>query len=160
MRTSFVKIALAVSLAFNLSFLVAAGVFYHQKSEYWVSPFGARVPRDRFVFEELSLKADQIKILRENATRFHEEVDRKRREIAGKRNYLLRLLRADSPDTRAIHTVLAEISRIQAEMGQMVAVHILQQKAVLDRPQQEAFFDLIQKAVMQGGSETSPARCN
>jgi Spy/CpxP family protein refolding chaperone len=160
MRTSFVKIALAVSLAFNLSFLVATVVFYHQKSEYWVSPFGARVPRDRFVFEELSLKADQIKILRENATRFHEEADRKRREIAGKRNDLLRLLRADSPDTRAIHAVLAEISRIQAEMGQMVAAHILQQKAVLDRPQQEAFFDLIQKVVMQGGSETSPARSN
>jgi Spy/CpxP family protein refolding chaperone len=160
MRTSFVKIALAVSLAFNLSFLVAAGVFYHQKNEYWVSPFGAKVPRDRFMFEELSLKADQIKILRENATLFHEQVDRKRQEIAAKRKDLLRLLRANAPDTASIHAVLARISRIQEGLERMVTAHILQQKAVLDRQQQDRFLDLIQNTVTQRGSGTGPARCD
>ncbi len=151
---------MAVSLAFNLSFLVAAGIFYHQKSEYWVSPFGAKVPRDRFMFEELSLKADQIKILRENATLFHEQIDQKRQEIAAKRKDLLRLLRADAPDTASIHAVLARISRTQEELEQMVTTHILQQKAVLDHQQQDKFLDLIQNTVMQRGSGTGSARCN
>ena len=160
MRTRFVKIALAVSLAFNLSVLVAAGVFYHQKSEYWVSPFGAKVPRDRFMFEKLSLRADQIKIMRESATLFHEQIDRKRQEIAEKRKDLIRLLRADAPDTASIHAVLAQISRIQEELERMVTTHILQQKAVLDRQQQDKFLDLIQNTAMQRGSETRPAGCN
>ena len=160
MRTRFLKIALAVSLAFNLSFLVAAGVFYHQKSEYWVSPFGAKVPRDRFMFEELSLRADQIKILRENATLFHEQIDRKRQEIAGKREDLIRLLRAEDPDTASIHDVLTRISRSQEELERMVAAHILQQKAVLGRQQQDKFLDLIQNAVMQRSSGKAPAGCN
>jgi Spy/CpxP family protein refolding chaperone len=160
MRTRFVKIALAVSLAFNLSFLVAAGVFYHQKSEYWVSPFGAKVPRDRFMFEELSLRADQIKIMRGSATLFHEQIDRKRQEIAEKRKDLIRLLRADAPDTASIHTVLAQISQIQEELERMVTTHILQQKAVLDRQQQGKFLDLIQNTAMQRDSGTGPVRCN
>jgi len=159
MRTGFVKIALAVSLAFNISFLVAA-VFYYQKSEYWVSPFGAKVPGDRFMFEELSLGADQIKILRENATFFHEKVDRKRQEIAEKRNALIRLLRADAPDTTSIHAVLAQISRIQEELERMVTAHILQQKGVLDRQQQEKFLDMIQNVVMRRGSGKAATGCN
>jgi Spy/CpxP family protein refolding chaperone len=160
MRTRFVKIALAVSLAFNLSFLVAAGVFYHQKSEYWISPFGAKVPRDRFMFEKLSLGSDQIKIMRESATLFHEQIDRKRQEIAEKRKDLIRLLRADAPDTASIHTVLAQISQIQEELERMVTTHILQQKAVLDRQQQGKFLDLIQNTAMQRDSGTGPVRCN
>jgi len=160
MSTRFVKIALAVSLAFNLSVLVAAGIFYDQKSEYWVSPFGAKVPRDRFMFESLSLGADQIKVLRENATLFHEQVDRKRQEIGGKRKELIRLLRADAPDTASIHAMLAQISRIQEELEQIVTTHILQQKAVLDRRQQEKFLDLIQNTAMQRDPGTGPARCN
>lgn len=160
MRTHFAKIALAVSLAFNLSVLVAAGFFYHQKSEYWVSPFGAKVPRDRFMFEQLSLRADQVKIMRESATLFHEQVDRKRQEIAEKRKDLIRLLRADAPDTASIHAVLAQISRIQEELERMVTTHILQQKAVLDRQQQDKFLDLIQNTAMQKGSGTRPAGFN
>jgi Spy/CpxP family protein refolding chaperone len=160
MRTGFVRIALAVSLAFNVSVLVAAGIFYHQKSDYWVSPFGAKVPRDRFMFESLSLGVDQIKVLRENATLFHGQVDRKRQEIAEKRKDLIRLLRADTPDTASIHAVLAQISQIQEELEQMVTTHILQQKAVLDRQQQGKFLDLIQNTAMQRDSGTGPARCN
>jgi hypothetical protein len=160
MRTRFVWIALAVSLAFNVSVLVAAGVLYHQQGGYWVSPFGVQVPKDHFPFEKLSLRAGQVKILRENATMFHQEVDKKRAEIMGKRNELLLLLRDGHPDARAIDAVLADINRIQAEMGRMVAAHILQQKAELDGSQQQAFFDLIQNAVKKTGPAMGPAPCN
>jgi Spy/CpxP family protein refolding chaperone len=160
MRAGFVKIALAVSLAFNLSVLVAVGVCYHQQRGYWASPSGGKAPTNRFMFEELSLEAGQKKILRENWTLFLEQVDGKRQEISAKRNHLIRLLRADNPDTSSIHAVLAEISRLQEELARMVTAHILQQKAVLDRRQQQKLLDLIQNTMMQRSSGNATVGCN
>lgn len=149
MRISFLKIALAVSLIFNLSVLCAAGYFYYSKNAFWVSPFGVKVRKDKFLFEELSLQPDQIKRMRDKAMPFRAKVDRKRYEIAAKRNDLFALMRADTTDGQAIKAVLSEISSIQAEIEGMVAEHILQEKATLDKYQQQRFLDLIQKNMMQ-----------
>ena len=149
MRISLLKTFLVVSLLFNLSVLGAVGYFYYQKTGYWETPFGVKVRKDRFLFEELSLRPDQIKKMREKAIPFRAEIDRKRQEIAAKRNYLIGLLRADAPDARAIKTAVYEISRIQEEVQGMTAAHILQEKAALDKEQQKKFLDLIQNAMMQ-----------
>ena len=151
MKICFLKMALTVSLLFNLSVLGAAGYFYYQKNRYWETPFGVKVRKDRFLFEELSLRPDQIKKMREKAIPFRAEIDRKRQEIAAKRNYLIGLLRADAPDARAIKTAVSEISRIQEEVQGMAAAHILQEKAALDKEQQKKFLDLIENAMMQKG---------
>ena len=149
MRISLLKTFLVVSLLFNLSVLGAASYFYYQKNRYWETPFGVKVRKDRFLFEELSLRPDQIKKMREKAIPFRAEIDRKRQEIAVKRNYLISLLRADAPDARAIKTVVSEISKIQEEVQGMTATHILQEKAALDKEQQKKFLDLIESAMMQ-----------
>jgi Spy/CpxP family protein refolding chaperone len=149
MKISFLKMALTVSLLFNLSVLSAAGYFYYQKNRYWETPFGVKVRKDRFLFEELSLRPDQIKKMREKAIPFRAEIDRKRQEIAAKRNYLISLLRADAPDARAIKTAVSEISRIREEVEGITAAHILQEKAALDKEQQKRFLDLIENAMMQ-----------
>ena len=149
MKISFLKMTLTVSLLFNLSVLGAVGYFYYQKTGYWVTPFGVKVRKDRFLFEELSLRPDQIKKMREKAIPFRAEIDRKRQEIAAKRNDLISLLRADAPDARAIKTAVSEISRIQEEVQGMAAAHILQEKAALDKEQQKKFLDLIQNTMMQ-----------
>jgi len=151
MKIGFLKMALTVSLLFNLSVLGAVGYFYYQKNRYWETPFGVKVRKDRFLFEELSLRPDQIKKMREKAIPFRAEIDRKRQEIAAKRNYLIGLLRADAPDARAIKTAVSEISRIQEEVQGMAAAHILQEKAALDKEQQKKFLDLIENAMMQKG---------
>lgn len=160
MRISFLKVALAVSLIFNLSVLGTAGYFYYTKNAFWVSPLGVKIRKDKFLFEELSLQPDQIKRMRDKAIPFRSLVDQKRHEITAKRNDLFTLMRSDATDRQAIKTVLTEISTIQAEIEGMVAEHILQEKATLDKNQQQKFLDLIQKNMMQDRMACLPAGRN
>lgn len=157
MKISFIKIALAVSLIFNLSVLGAAGYFHYTKNAYWVSPFGVKMRKDKFLFEELSLQPDQIRRMREAAIPFRAELDRKRGEIAARRDHLFRLMRADTPDTNAIRATVAEISRIQEEVEGMVTTHILQEKATLDKDQQKKFLDLIENTMSKGSQPGCPS---
>ena len=160
MRISFLKIALAISLIFNLSVLGAAGYFYYTKNAFWVSPLGIKLRKDKFLFEELSLQPGQIQRMRDKALPFRAEVDRKRQEVVARRNNLFRLMRADTIDNRAIKTALSEISTIQAEIEAMVTAHILEEKATLDKNQQQKFLDLLQKAMSQGRMVCPPAGKN
>jgi Spy/CpxP family protein refolding chaperone len=150
MMIRFLKIALAVSIFFNLSVLVSAGYFYYTHSAYWVTPFGSKIQKGRFLFEELSLKPEQIRAMKKKAAPFRAEIDRKREEIAGTRNALVNLMRADIPDKEAIKNRVADISRVQQEIESMVAVHILEEKIELNKEQQKKFFDLIQNAMTKG----------
>jgi Spy/CpxP family protein refolding chaperone len=156
MRISFLKIALAVSLIFNISVLCTAGYFCYKKNSYWVSPFGMKMQKDKFLFEELSLRPDQIKRMREKAIPFRAEVDGKRQEVATKRTQLFSLMRAETPDAYAIRATVAEISRIQGEIESMVTTHILQEKATLDKEQQKKFLDLIEDAMVKGRQPGCP----
>lgn len=156
MRISIVKIALAVSLIFNLSVLGAAGYFYFTKNDYWVSPFGVKMQKDKFLFEELSLRPDQVKKMREKALPFRAEIDRKREEIATKRSRLFNLMRADTPDANAIKTAVSEINAKQEELERMVTAHILEVKASLEKDQQKKFLDLIQSAISKGRQPGCP----
>ncbi len=156
MRISVLKVVLAVSLIFNLSVLSTAGYFYYKKDGYWISPLGVKMRKDKFLFEELSLQPDQIKRMREKAIPFRAEIDRKRGEIAAKRNRLFALMRADTPDDHAIKATVAEISKIQEEVEGMVAAHILQEKTTLDKEQQKKFLDLIENAMSKGRQPGCP----
>src|SRR5574341_338600 len=110
------KFALIASLALNVAVLGAAGFFYYQRSGYWVSPFGTTMQRDRFLFEELSLRPEQMKAMKAQAIPFRAEIDRRRQEIATKKKALIALLRADEPDKKAIDAVIVGISNMQEEM--------------------------------------------
>ncbi len=157
MRIGFLKISLAVSLIFNLSVLGAAGYFHFKKNVYWVSPIGVKMPKDKFLFEQLSLRSEQMKRMRDKAIPFRAEIDRRMGEIASKRDHLFSLMRADTPDTKAIKTTVAEISRIRGEVEDMVATHILQEKAMLDKDQQTKFLDLIENAMLKGNQPECPS---
>jgi len=151
MRNSILKFALAASLILNISVIAAAGYMYFRQSDYWVSPFGAKMKKDRFLFEELSLSPDQLKTMKERAIVFRAEIDRRRKEIAGKRLLMLNLMRADVPDRRAIDTAISDISRMQEDMQRVVAMHILDEKETLDKDQQKKFLDLIENAMAKEG---------
>ncbi len=88
--------------------------------------------------------------MREKAIPFRAEIDRKREEIAQKRKLLLDLIRQENPDKRAIDGVISEINKIQEEMQRMIAAHILEEKALLDKGQQKKFLDLIEDAMTKG----------
>ncbi|MEW6108037.1 MAG: periplasmic heavy metal sensor [Nitrospirota bacterium] len=150
MKNSTLKFLLIVSLILNISFMGSAGYQYYKKSMYRTSPFGTKIEKGRFLFEELSLKPEQAKAMKDKAIPFREEIDRKRQEIALKRKELINLLRADSPDTKAADSTISQINRIQGEIQRKIAVHILEEKALLDKQQQKKFLDLIENAMTQG----------
>jgi hypothetical protein len=151
MRNSILKFALAASLILNISILATAGYVYYKQSDYWVSPFGVKMKKDRFLFEELSLRPEQLKTMKERAVNFRADIDRRRKEIAEKRMAMLNLMRADIPDKKAIDTVISDISGKQEEMQRVVAIHILEEKATLDKDQQKKFLDLIEDAMAKEG---------
>lgn len=157
MRSSaIVKFALAASLVLNLSFLTAAGYTYYQQSRTWTSPFGTKMEKGRFLFEELSLKPEQLKALRERTMPFRAEIDKRRTEIGDKRKALIALLRQDNPDQKAVNVAIAEINRRQEEMQKRIATHMLEVKASLDKDQQQKFFDLIENTMAQTGQVGCP----
>ena len=151
MTNSTLKFVLAASLILNISILATAGYVYYKQSDYWVSPCGVKMKKDRFLFEELSLRPEQIKTMKERAIDFRAEIDRRRKEITGKRTEMLNLMQADIPDRRAIDNTISDISRIQEDMQRVVAMHMLEEKATLDKDQQKKFIDLIKNAMTKEG---------
>ncbi|MBI5635292.1 MAG: periplasmic heavy metal sensor [Nitrospirae bacterium] len=156
MRSSIVKFIFIVSLALNISVIGTVGFLYYKQSGYWVTPFGKKIPSGRFLFEELSLRPEQLKEMKARAMQFRSEIDRERREITQKRKELIALMRADTPDVHSIKTIVAGINAMQGEMQTKIAVHMLEEKARLDENQQKQFFDLIENAMTQGRQMECP----
>ena len=152
MKNSTLKFLLLISLILNISFLGAAGYQYHKKSSYWTSPFGYKVQKGHFLFEELSLRPDQMKTMKETSTKFRAVIDERREAVASKRKELITLMRQDNPDRNAIAAVISQINKTQEEMQQMIAMHMLDMKSGLDNEQQKKFLDLIDNA-MTGGRQ-------
>ena len=150
MKNRALKFLLLISLILNISFLGAAGYQYYKKSNYWTSPFGNKMQKNHFLFEELSLKPDQTKTMKEAATQFRAVVDENRQTIASKRKELITLMRQDNPDIKAVEAVVSEISNMQEEMQRMIAMHMLKMKGGLDKEQQMKFIDLIETAMTEG----------
>ena len=149
-NSGILKFALIASLVLNFTILATAGDFYYRQSGYWVSHFGMKMPKDRFLFDELSLRPGQRKAMREKAIPFRAEIDRRRQEIVKKRKALFTLMREENPDRKAINAVIAGISGMQEEMQRRIAGHMLEEKALLDKDQQQKFLDLIESRMSQG----------
>jgi Spy/CpxP family protein refolding chaperone len=149
-NSGILKFALIASLVLNFTVLATAGYLYYRQTSYWVSPFGMKMPKDRFLFDELSLRPGQRKAMREKAVPFRAEIDRRRQEIVKKRKALFTLMRGENPDRKAIGAVIAGISGMQEEMQRRIAGHMLEEKALLDKDQQQKFLDLIEGRMTQG----------
>ncbi len=156
MKNSTLKFLLFASVILNVSFIGAAGYQYYKQSTYWTSPFGYKVQKGHFLFEELSLRPEQLKTMRESATKFRTIIDGRREEIAAKRKELMALLRMDNPDKRAIAAQVSSISGMQEQMQAMIAAHIVDMKSKLDSDQQKKFLDLIENAMTEGGQAGCP----
>lgn len=160
MRISVVKVALVISLIFNLSVVAAAGFVYLQKNSSWVSPFGIKLQKDRFLFEELSLRPEQVKAMRDKALPFRAVLEQKRKEISIHKVELLNLMRKEPLDRQALNNKLAEISKLQSEVEARVVEHILMVKSILEKEQQQKFIDLLQKAMLSGRAGCATGTAN
>ena len=149
MKNSTLKFLLLASVILNISFLGTAGYQYYKQSAYWTSPFGYKVEKGHFLFEEVSLSQDQLKEMRGKAMKFRTIIDARREEIGAKRKELVALLRQDNTEKDAI-AVVSQISGLQEEMQKMIVMHMLGMKSGLDKEQQKKFLDLIENAMTEG----------
>ena len=150
MKNNLLKFALAASLILNLTVFATAGYHYYKLTHTWVSPFGRVMEKDKFLFEGLSLKPEQLAAMKNKAVLFRSEIDRRRLEINAKRKELVTLMRSQNPDKKAIDATIKEISGKQEETQRMIAGHMLEVKASLDKDQQQKFFDLLEQAMKNG----------
>ncbi len=131
----------------NVSLLAAAGYTYYKQSRYRPPlPVNCLIGGNH-LFGELSLKPEQIKLLQQKAASFHGALNKKRQEVAQRREALFDLLRADNPDNKSLEDAIARINNNQHDMQKMVVAHMLEFKAMLDKDQQKKFLDLIEEAM-------------
>ena len=155
MKDNTFKFILVISLLLNISLLTTAGYVYYRQGESRTSPDAHVMQKGGYLFEELSLKPEQAQRLKEQAVSFHGEIDKKRLEVINKRIALVGLLRSDHPDREAIDTAIFQISKMQGEIQRMVALHIIEAKAALDKDQQKRFLDLIEEAMSKRAGRCS-----
>ena len=156
MRNSLLKFALVASLILNLTVLATAGYRHYALSRLWLSPFGKVMQKDKFLFEELSLKPDQMAAMKKEAMLFRTEIDRRRQEIDAKRKELVTLMRIQNPDKNAIDATMKEISGKQEAMQRMIVGHMLEIKLSLDLDQQRKFLDIIERNMTGSGQLSCP----
>ena len=156
MKNNLLKFTLAASLILNLTVFATAGYHYYQQTHSWVTPFGKVMEKDKFLFEELSLKPDQLAAMKNKAITFRSEIDRRRMEIEARRKELVTLMRDQNPDKKAIDATIKDISGKQEEMQRMIAGHMLEIKSSLDAGQQRKFFDLIERNMAGSGQMSCP----
>ena len=156
MKNSLLKFALVASLILNVTVFATVGYHHYQQTRSWTSPFGKVMEKDRFIFEELSLKPEQVAAMKNKAIPFRAEIDRRRCAIDAKKKELVTLMRSQNPDKKAIDATIKEISGKQEEMQRMIAGHMLEIKSSLDDGQQRKFFDLIERNMAGSGQMSCP----
>lgn len=156
MKSNLLKFTLAASLILNLTVFATAGYRYYTQSRVWVSPFGKVMEKDKFLFEELSLKPDQMAAMKKEAMLFRAEIDKRRQEIDAKRKELVTLMRDQTTDKKALDAVIRQISGKQEEMQRMIVGHMLEIKASLEGDQQRKFLDLIERNMAGSGQMSCP----
>ncbi|MFH0789889.1 MAG: periplasmic heavy metal sensor [Pseudomonadota bacterium] len=147
MKNNFLKYILILSLLLNFSFLGAAGYTHYKQSRYRQPPQINCGVQGGHLFEELSLKPEQIKLFQHKAPLFHSTLNKKRQEVDYLRGSLFGLMGADNPDHQAIEAAITQINDRQHEMQKMVVAHMLEFKSMLDKDQQKKFLGLIEGAM-------------
>ena len=142
MKSNILKYIFIVSLLMNVSLLGAAAyTHYKQVRSYHTAPFlgpiGTPGPLAPFgqsmLFEELSLKPEQVKLFQQKALLFH--------------GGLVALMRTDNPDNKAIEATIAQINQKQEEMQKTIVSHMIEFKSMLNKDQQGKFMGMIEDAM-------------
>lgn len=144
MKNNLLKYVLILSLLLNFSFLGAAGYTYYKRPRTVAADALNGDPRTTHLFQQLSLKPEQIKLFQQGAVSFHNLLNKKRQEVSQLRKALVGLLRAVNSDHRAIDEAIIGINSKQHELQQMIVAHLLEFKNLLDQEQQKKFLDLIE----------------
>ncbi len=147
MKGRLLKFILVLSLALNVSMLSAAGYFFYRHHWRWRYHHERFSGREGALLESISLRPAQIKTIRERSRNFYALMDRKRSEIIDLRQVLFFLLFTSNPDREKINGIIDEINKLQKETQELVAGHVLDEKAVMDDAQREKFYEAIEASL-------------
>ncbi|HVN98293.1 MAG TPA: periplasmic heavy metal sensor [Syntrophorhabdaceae bacterium] len=156
MKSNILKYILVLSLLLNVSLLGSAVYTHYKEARYhhmaqFSGPHGTLAPFAPYgpgmLFEELSLKPEQMKLFQQKALLFHSALMKKREEVDRLRGSMLALMRADNPDNKAIEATITEINQKQEEMQRTVISHMIEFKSMLNKDQQKKFMDMIENAM-------------
>lgn len=142
MGSRFLKPVLFISLLLNVTILGAAGFFYLRECG---TSLGKAEKRHEAVSEKLKLTPEQKALFKEENEKFRASILAAHGELAEKRRRIFRLIKEAEPDTAAINDSLAEIGKVQGRIEAQAIEHMLKEKAVLDRGQQERYLELLEK---------------
>ena len=165
MKNNLLKYILIVSLLLNFSLLGTAAYTHYKQFRFYrkapfVGPSGVPGPPVTFgpsmLFEELSLKPDQVKLFQQKAALFHSAIVDKSQEVDRLRASLVALLGADHPDYHVIEATITHINKIQEDIQKTVVSHMLEFKSMLDKDQQKKFLHLVEGAMTQRRGEVCP----
>jgi Spy/CpxP family protein refolding chaperone len=164
MKDNLLKYILIVSLLLNFSLLGAAVFTHYRMTRFGPPPFagliGGPVRPGHFgpgmLFEDLSLKPEQIELFQQKAVVFHSALAKERREVDRLRTSLITHMRADNPDHKTIEATITRINKIQEDMQKTVVSHMLEFKSMLNKEQQKKFLYMIEGAMGHGRGEICP----
>ncbi|MBW7956755.1 MAG: periplasmic heavy metal sensor [Deltaproteobacteria bacterium] len=142
MGSKLLKPVLFISILFNITILGAAGFFYLKECG---TSLGKAEKRHEAVTEKLKLTPEQKSLFKEEDKKFRASIQAAHGELAEKRRHIFRLLKEEEPDRASINASLAEIGRVQGVIEAKAIEHMLREKAVLNREQQERYLELLEK---------------
>lgn len=152
MKNGRLKIALVVSLAFNLAVLAALtygwvrqhprGVEQRMFRKDRHGPFRGR---GRRFARHLNLSSEKTERLEAIFDESHGEAEVFREELHKARGELIDLLREDEPDEGTVMEKVQEISRLQGELEKVLIRGLLRTHAILDQEERERLSHLLMR---------------
>ena len=140
MKKKLLILGLVLLITINIAVLATIG--YRWQCQKGGKPCEGYKPGE-YLCQKLSLSNSQkekMEILRKT---FEEKTTQIRETLSVKRNELVKLLSQPEPDNNKIESLIKEIGSAQTELEKEVINHILKEKEILTREQQEKFLKLI-----------------
>ncbi len=150
------KFLLIASVVLNIVILGTVGYFYWQNAPGPVPRAPGKHGRFAVLVKELSLSPAQAQRMKAKWRVFHGGIVKDKQRMFQQRMELLGLMRADNPDLQAIDRNIEDIGDTQEGIEKLVAAHILEVKALLNKDQQKKFFDLIDKFMTRKEDQHAP----
>jgi len=151
MKRILAAILVALSVGLNIAFL--AGWAMKRWPDAWLRDGPAAAvdeePKAQEIWHpmhrRLGLGRQQWQRLEPQVRRFYDEIEPIQLEISELRDELIGLLAAPDPDLAAIEDRQERISKLQAELQDLIVEQLLKEKQALTEEQQKQLFDTLRK---------------
>ncbi len=159
MRRKWWIFVLILSLAINAAVFATAGFNYYRSSSPAPYALSHKSPTDhQHLYQTLGLSTSQLEGMDSLAEAFHARLERIVDKMREKRGLLVDLLRQENIDAEKVEALRKGLADIQDEIQREVITHIEEIKKILNREQQERFFNLLRISMESEGNHWLPEK--